>query len=104
MNIAVFSSVATQLMTSDKVELDGEPLPIHRLKSVSFNIEGREQNPEKPKSLGRVTPWCSSQVRCGRRERRCERVRGHGEAQALRPVIKLENVVSSHYSRTGRRG
>ena len=41
MNIAVFSSVATQLMTSDKVELDGEPLPIHRFKSVSFNIEGR---------------------------------------------------------------
>jgi hypothetical protein len=47
MNIEVLSSIAVQLMTSDKVELAGERLPIRsivqqRLKSVSFSIEGRE--------------------------------------------------------------
>jgi hypothetical protein len=42
MNTAVLSSIATQLMTSDKVELVCERLLIRRLKSVSFSIRGRE--------------------------------------------------------------
>jgi hypothetical protein len=35
-------------MTTDKVELVGKRLPIRRLKSVSFSVNGREQNAEKP--------------------------------------------------------
>lgn len=47
MNTAVFSSIAAQLMTSDKVEVADGHLPIRRigrqrLKAVSFSIEGRE--------------------------------------------------------------
>jgi hypothetical protein len=58
MNTAVFSSIATQLMTNYKVELVGEHLQIRRighqrLKPISFSIEGCEymaieQNAEKP--------------------------------------------------------
>ena len=64
MNVAVLSSIATQLMTSDKVELAGERLPIRRighqrLKSVSFSIEGNqymaiEQNADKPSRWGQL--------------------------------------------------
>ena len=58
MNTATFSSVATQLLTTDKVELVGKRLPIRRighrrLKSIAFTIEGREQNAEKPSRRGR---------------------------------------------------
>jgi hypothetical protein len=48
MNTTTFSSVATQLMTTDKVELIGKRLPIRRLNSVSFSIEGHKQNTENP--------------------------------------------------------
>ena len=70
MNIAVFSSIATQLMTSDKVELVGERLRIRRishqrLRSVSFSIEGREymaieQNADKPSRWGQLVLSCVS--------------------------------------------
>jgi hypothetical protein len=40
-------------MTTDNVEPLVEHLPIRRLKSVSFSIEGREQNAEKPSRWGR---------------------------------------------------
>ena len=64
MNIAVFSTIANQLMTSNNVELLGKRLPIRRvghqrLKSVLFRIESREymaieQNAEKPSRWGRL--------------------------------------------------
>ena len=64
MNAAVFCSIANQLITSDKVELDGKRLPIRRighqrLKSVLFSVDGREymaieQNPEKPSRWGQL--------------------------------------------------
>ena len=59
MNTATFSSVATQLMITDKVELGGKRLAPRRvghqrLKSVSFSIEGREQIAEKPSRWGKL--------------------------------------------------
>jgi hypothetical protein len=47
LNRAVLSSIAAQLMTTSKVELDGKRLPTRRighlrLKSVTFATDGHE--------------------------------------------------------------
>jgi hypothetical protein len=63
-DIAVLSSVATQMMAGDEVEVDGGRLPVRRTSSqrrriVTFTVDGRqfaaiEQNPEKPSRWGQL--------------------------------------------------
>jgi hypothetical protein len=77
----------TSVLTTNKVELAGERLPIRRiglkrLKSVSFSVEGRkymaiEQNAEKPSRWGRSRRG-AQEVHCGRHGRTGERVRCNG--------------------------
>jgi hypothetical protein len=55
-------SIADQMMTGAKVEVDGQRVPVRRtsaqrLKTVTFTMDGRkyaaiEQNPEKPSRWG----------------------------------------------------
>jgi hypothetical protein len=57
-------SIASQMMSGAKVEVDGQKLPVrrvgaHRLKTVSFTMDGRkytaiEQNPDKPSRWGQL--------------------------------------------------
>jgi hypothetical protein len=63
-DIAVLSSVATQMMAGDEVEVDAGRLPVRRtssqrLRIVTFTVDGRqfaaiEQNPEKPSRWGQL--------------------------------------------------
>ena len=84
-------------MTADKVELVAERLPIRRLKSVSFSIEGHraerrkaqplesasEERPRRSATQGRE----EEQIHCGRRGRPGERVRWNGEARGCRTCL-----------------
>ncbi len=64
LDIALLSSIAKQMMSSSRVEIDGKPLPVRRtssqrLRAVSFKMAGREyqaieQNPEKPSRWGQL--------------------------------------------------
>ena len=64
LDISLFSSVATQLMTGDEVEVEGQRLPIRRtssrrLRMVTFTMAGHqfaaiEQNPDKPSRWGQL--------------------------------------------------
>jgi hypothetical protein len=64
MNLEQLQHIATQMMESDMVELDGKKIPVrrtsaHRLRTVSFATEGRnytaiEQNSEKPSRWGQL--------------------------------------------------
>ena len=64
LNSETFSSVAKQMKTSAKVEIEGEVFEVkrtssQRLKTVRFQIDGREyqaieQNPEKPSRWGQL--------------------------------------------------
>ena len=57
-------SIATQLMTSASVSVDGKSIPVRRtsrqrLRTVAFTVGGREyqaieQNPEKPSRWGQL--------------------------------------------------
>ena len=57
-------SIATQLMTSTSVSVDGESIPVRRtsrqrLKTMAFTVAGHEyqaieQNPEKPSQWGQL--------------------------------------------------
>jgi hypothetical protein len=61
---AVLGSVATQMMTSDEVEVEGQRLPVRRtssqrLRIVTFTAGGRqfaaiEQNPDNPSRWGQL--------------------------------------------------
>jgi hypothetical protein len=63
-DIAVLSSVATQMMADDEVEVEGQRLPVRRtssqrLRIVTFTAGGRqyaaiEQNPDKPSRWGQL--------------------------------------------------
>ena len=60
----LLSSIATQLMTSSRINLAGKSLPIRRtstqhLRTVGFTLGGRqyqaiEQNPDKPSRWGQL--------------------------------------------------
>jgi hypothetical protein len=60
----LLKSIATQLMTSRSVTVDGKSVPVRRtssqrLKMIAFSIEGHEywaieQNPEKPSRWGQL--------------------------------------------------
>lgn len=64
LDLALLQSVAVQMMGGTKVTLNGETLPVrrtsvHRLKTITFKIGGREyqaiqQNPDKPSRWGKL--------------------------------------------------
>ena len=64
LDTALLSSIATQLMTGNVVEVDGKRISVrrtsaHRFKTASFTVDGRqyqaiEQNPEKPSRWGQL--------------------------------------------------
>ncbi len=64
MDTALLSSIATQMMAADTVEIAGKKLRVERtsrnhLRTVSFEMDGREykaieQNPEKPSQWGQL--------------------------------------------------
>ncbi len=64
METGLLSSIASQLMDGNRVEVQGKSLPIRRtstqhLKTVTFTIDGREytaieQNAEKPSRWGQL--------------------------------------------------
>src|ERR1017187_9196773 len=64
LDTALLSSIATQLMTGNVVEVDGKRISVrhtsaHRFKTVWFTMDGRqyqaiEQNPEKPSRWGKL--------------------------------------------------
>src|ERR1035437_3502395 len=64
LDTALLSSIATQLMTGNVVEVDAKRIPVrrtsaHRFKTVSFTMDGREyqaieQNAEKPSRWGQL--------------------------------------------------
>ena len=64
LDTALLSSIATQLMTGNVVEVDGKRISVrhtsaHRFKTVWFTMDGRqyqaiEQNPEKPSRWGQL--------------------------------------------------
>ncbi len=64
MKTALLSSIATQLMNDDEVEVEGQRLAVRRtskqgLKTVTFEMDDRkfaaiEQNPTKPSRWGQL--------------------------------------------------
>lgn len=64
LDMSLLGSVAKQMMSGDKVEIEGKWLPVRRtrkrgLKTVSFVVGGRqyagiEQNPDKPSRWGQL--------------------------------------------------
>lgn len=64
LDIALLQSVAAQLMSSSKIEIDGQALPVQRTGSrrfrmVRFTMDGRayqaiEQNPQRPSQWGQL--------------------------------------------------
>lgn len=60
----LFSTVATQMMSGDKIEIEGKHVPVRRtsaqrLRTVAFSAGDRqyqaiEQNPEKPSQWGQL--------------------------------------------------
>jgi hypothetical protein len=64
LDTSLLSSIASQLMGADEVEVEGKRIPVRRtsrqgLRTVTFNMEGRqyaaiEQNPGKPSRWGQL--------------------------------------------------
>ncbi len=64
METALLSSIASQMMTGSRVQVQGSSLPVRHtstqhLKTVTFVMDGREytaieQNPEKPSRWGQL--------------------------------------------------
>jgi hypothetical protein len=64
LDTSLLSSIATQLMTSDEVEVTGKRLPVRRtsrqdLRTLTFTMGGRqyaaiEQNPQNPSRWGEL--------------------------------------------------
>ena len=64
LDTSLLSSVATQIMSGDQVEVEGQPLPVRRtssgrLRILNFTMQGRqfvaiEQNPDKPSRWGQL--------------------------------------------------
>jgi hypothetical protein len=64
LDTALFSSIATQMMTGTEVEVAGKRLPVRRtssqrLRMVKFTMDGQEytaieQNPRKPSRWGQL--------------------------------------------------
>jgi hypothetical protein len=61
---ALVASIAEQMMASDKIDVDGESVPVsrtskNRFRTLAFTMDGREyqaieQNPEKPSRWGQL--------------------------------------------------
>ena len=64
LDTALLASVARQMLTGSKVNVNDKDVPVrrtstHRLKTLSFTMDGREyqaieQNPEKPSRWGKL--------------------------------------------------
>ena len=64
LDTALLASIAQQMMSGNKVELNGKPVPVrrtsgHRLRTLAFTMDGREyqaieQNAEKPSRWGQL--------------------------------------------------
>jgi len=64
LDTSLLSSIATQLMTANEVEVEGKQLPVRRtrgrrLRMVAFTMAARQylaiqQNPEKPSRWGQL--------------------------------------------------